>query len=68
MTTPRPLIGTTEAAVILGISSVHVLHLVKTGKLTPALVTARGVRLYDPAVVERLKADRAALAAERVAR
>lgn len=58
-------IGTTEAAALLGKSPRTVHRMVKAGILTPALIAPggfAGAYLFDPAEVEKVKAESEAVA------
>lgn len=62
MTSPD-LVGTVEAAQILGKSPRTVHRMVKAGELTPALVAPggfAGAYLFDRSEIERVKAEAAA--------
>lgn len=55
---PSLLLEPGDVAELLGVSAQRVRQLADEGKLPPAAVTPRGLRLFDRAAVERLAADR----------
>jgi len=59
MRKPKPLMTTKDVMTALGVSRARVVQL--ETRLAPTR-TAGGVRLYDPAVVDRVKKERAARA------
>jgi len=54
----RTLLTTSDAGRRLGVGPSRIRQLALRGHLTAAVVTPSGQRLYDPAEVERLKAER----------
>jgi DNA-binding transcriptional MerR regulator len=56
---PEVLFESTDAGRVLGIGAKRVRFLARVGELRPVAVTPRGVRLFAPSDVLRLRAARA---------
>jgi DNA-binding transcriptional MerR regulator len=56
----KPLLGASGAARRLGVTTQCISDWARAGKLAVVVRTERGVRLYDPAEVERLRKARGA--------
>jgi hypothetical protein len=63
----QQLMESADVGRVLGVTPAAVRALVKSGRLASAVCTPRGVRLFDAAVVERLRVERASRAARKTA-